>query len=362
MKMLSDPYFYIILFSVVPMIVCLTVFINLIRTDPRTLKLGRWGIFSAFFIFVSINLLLLYLNGQGVIPEGVLIIEAITLVMGFLIFSVVIFIGIIVESIKVWRRESHSIANLLLPLSFLAFWLMGKIISKISNLPPKYDYLKIITYVYPILIMYIGWQFIVFFASSVIYGWLMKRAKANYFVVLGAGLINGDQIGKLLGSRIEVAVNHSKKQQEKAQIIFSGGQGPDELVPEAVAMRNYAVQNMGYPEDHTVLEDKSRTTYENLVFSSRIIEQKSQVIGEKFLFFSSEYHVFRAALFARELGLNAQGIGSKTAMYYRIPAFIREFIAVLNSNKKKHLKFLIFILILNILLVLFTNYITRNAA
>ena len=62
------------------------------------------------------------------------------------------------------------------------------------------------------------------------------------------------------------------------------------------------------------------------------------MIREKFLFFTSDYHVFRAALFAAMLKLEAQGgKGGKTAMYYRVPAFIREFIAVLNYEKKKHM-------------------------
>ena len=62
------------------------------------------------------------------------------------------------------------------------------------------------------------------------------------------------------------------------------------------------------------------------------------MIKEKFIFFTSDYHVFRAALFAATLKIDAQGgRGGKTAMYYRVPAFIREFIAVLNYEKKKHI-------------------------
>ena len=96
-------------------------------------------------------------------------------------------------------------------------------------------------------------------------------------------------------------------------------------------MQKYAHEELGFPSERTLLEEKSRTTYENLVFSSELIKAR-------FLFFTSDYHVFRAALFAAALGLEAEGgRGGKTAMYYRVPAFIREFIAVLNTEKKKHM-------------------------
>jgi uncharacterized SAM-binding protein YcdF (DUF218 family) len=47
------------------------------------------------------------------------------------------------------------------------------------------------------------------------------------------------------------------------------------------------------------------------------------------LLVTSNYHVLRAVILARSLGLNAQGIGSPTALYYLPAAFIREYIAVI---------------------------------
>lgn len=50
-----------------------------------------------------------------------------------------------------------------------------------------------------------------------------------------------------------------------------------------------------------------------------------------------EYHVFRAGLQARRFDVLAQGRGGKTPFYYRIPAFIREYIAVLNMHRRLHM-------------------------
>jgi uncharacterized SAM-binding protein YcdF (DUF218 family) len=165
-------------------------------------------------------------------------------------------------------------------------------------------------------------------------------------VVLGAGLIDGERVGKLLGNRIRAAVN--AVQNEETILVFSGGQGGDEKVSEALAMQRFAVEVLDFPESRTMLEDKSRTTYENLVFSNELIK-------EKFLFFTSDYHVFRAALFARQIGLNAEGgRGGATAMYYRVPAFLREFIAVMNTEKKKHIIWVGLIVGILVLISIFT--------
>ncbi len=91
-------------------------------------------------------------------------------------------------------------------------------------------------------------------------------------MVLGAGLIQGENVGKLLGNRIKAAVKAVRD--EETILVFSGGQGEDEKIPEGLAMQRYAVEELGFPYERTMVEDQSRTTYENLVFSSRLIQTK----------------------------------------------------------------------------------------
>lgn len=52
---------------------------------------------------------------------------------------------------------------------------------------------------------------------------------------------------------------------------MSGGQGPDEVISEALAMKNYAVE-MNIPEEDILMEDKSTNTKENLLFSTELIK------------------------------------------------------------------------------------------
>lgn len=52
---------------------------------------------------------------------------------------------------------------------------------------------------------------------------------------------------------------------------MSGGQGSDEKLPEAVAMKEYAVAQ-GVPEGEILVETNSTTTYENMKFSKEIMD------------------------------------------------------------------------------------------
>ncbi|PGZ94143.1 hypothetical protein COE65_31075, partial [Bacillus sp. AFS051223] len=104
-------------------------------------------------------------------------------------------ISIVVLTIKMWRRESKSIGNLLLPIVVLTFLVVDWIHLSMGRLPDSWIWLKILGMVYPILSIYLAWQFGIFFLSSWVYGRRVRKQRANYYVVLGAGLIQGEHVG-----------------------------------------------------------------------------------------------------------------------------------------------------------------------
>ena len=63
--------------------------------------------------------------------------------------------------------------------------------------------------------------------------------------------------------RLDKAIEyyHSNKD---INIIVSGGQGKDEIMTEALAMKNYLVEN-NVDEEKIILEDKATTTLENII-------------------------------------------------------------------------------------------------
>ena len=54
-------------------------------------------------------------------------------------------------------------------------------------------------------------------------------------------------------------------------------------------------------------------------------------------FSTTNYHVFRSGILARQQGIDAEGIGSPTKSYFWINAFVREFIATVLYGWKVHL-------------------------
>lgn len=130
----------------------------------------------------------------------------------------------------------------------------------------------------------------------------------------------------LLKQRIDKAIEaFYKSKNPNIRIIASGGKGNDEKISEAQAIANYIEKETTVPTDRIILEDKSTTTYENLLFSKKIGE--SLIENPKFLFVTNNYHVYRTSAYARKIKMDGYGLGCRTAGYYIPSAFIREFIA-----------------------------------
>lgn len=132
--------------------------------------------------------------------------------------------------------------------------------------------------------------------------------------MLGSGLIN-DKVPPLLASRIQKAMDFYHRQAAVTTpptIIFSGGQGPDENLPEAEAMQRYAIEK-GIPIEHTLQENRSVNTYQNMLFSKQLMDDRKQGETYNSIFTTNNFHLFRAGIYARLAGLDSQGIGSKTA-------------------------------------------------
>ena len=146
--------------------------------------------------------------------------------------------------------------------------------------------------------------------------------KCKYIVVLGAK-VNGTEPSVSLSDRISAAYDYLTENPEVIAIL-SGGQGADEGISEAECMFR-KLTAMGIDKDRLWLEDKATSTWENLNFSLDLIAGKTGVRPDTIGLLSSEYHLFRASLFAKDCGVEAIGIPAKTIWFtLRINYFTRE--------------------------------------
>ena len=159
-----------------------------------------------------------------------------------------------------------------------------------------------------------------------------KKSNVNYnedaVIVLGAG-IQGEEVSESLRNRLDVVMRYYQKN-SKVIIIVSGGQGPQEIITEALAMERYLLEQ-GVPAEQIIKEQMATSTWENFLYSKEILDR--QFSGAyKVAFISSDYHIYRAKLIAKSIGFaEITYLGSDTPWYQILPSGIRECLAVMKQ-------------------------------
>ena len=124
-------------------------------------------------------------------------------------------------------------------------------------------------------------------------------------VVLGCQ-IYGENPSVSLRGRLDAAYEYLVTH-ESCKGIVAGGQGEDEIVPEAYVMKNYLV-GRGISENRIIMEDRSENTQQNIRFSGEIIKENN--LPETMYIITDIFHSYRAYLFAEKSGYKAYNISS----------------------------------------------------
>lgn len=159
-----------------------------------------------------------------------------------------------------------------------------------------------------------------------IYG---KTDTVNYtedaIIVLGAA-VRGKHVSLPLAHRLEKAVEYSKIN-KNCIIVVSGGQGPQEDIPEAEAMAQYLISR-GVDESRIIKEDKSTSTYENFLYSKKLLDE---IFRREYnaAFITNDFHTYRAGCISRQASIPSARLGAKTDWYTAPVNYLRECLAVL---------------------------------
>lgn len=167
----------------------------------------------------------------------------------------------------------------------------------ILKLIKKYKWAKIISM---IITAFIG----IGFLTAIVLSVFMLNALSPHIdppktvIVLGAGLW-GENPSPMLAERLDSAIEFMNQYPDSICIV-SGGQGDNEVIPEALAMYNYMV-NKGADKERIFQEDRSRNTFENIAFSKTILEEKGYTSLD-IAIATDPYHQFRAGMVAKKAG------------------------------------------------------------
>ncbi|PER31702.1 hypothetical protein CN485_15175 [Bacillus cereus] len=322
-------------FGIIPLILFIIFLISYLK-DPR--KIINGFLFNAFFCsFLIFCTIASYDSGNNTL-HSIILLPILALIIMIPFGIVALMFGLFLNARILMKREGRRFTNCLTLIAALGilFFMLLPIINPASlfssHFQPIFAGISLIT-------VYFFIHLSNFLTAYFLYQFNRPRRNQDFIIVLGSGLIN-DKVPPLLASRINKAIDFYWKQaavNTPPTIIFSGGQGPDEGLPEAEAMQNYAIEK-GIPLEHTVQENRSVNTYQNMCFSKEIMDSLNPEGKYRSIFTTNNFHLFRAGIYARQAGLNSQGIGSKTAFYYWPNAMIREYVAIVVMGRKRHMK------------------------
>lgn len=293
------------------------VIIGIITTikEKRNFRNGIYITIAIFLLILGIVTTVFNYNFNQIVFEFIEKTSPITI----MILSLLCFYNVIVP-----KKIKHPIMEIL---SFIVGCLLGFLLYLQRNVLNEFSIFFI-----NLIFSYFTISLIAFLFYLFWYNMIPKVKDFSIIIVLGAALIDGKRVSRLLRNRLNKAkeLYLSREKGKKLKVIVSGGKGNDEKFSEAFAMKQYLLEQ-GIPEEDIIMEDQSKTTLENMEYSKNII--KSMNIKGKVVFVTNNFHLLRAAMYAKKVGLKAEGIGCYTLLYYLPNSIFREYIAILVKYK-----------------------------
>ena len=152
--------------------------------------------------------------------------------------------------------------------------------------------------------------FFVFIAGEIyFYDEASETRTADAAIVLGAA-VWGERLSPVFQERVNHAIDLYRTKRIR-KIIFTGGQGNADEETEAAAARRFAIAN-GIPAEDILTEDKSTSTYENLVFTKPLTEA-DQI--KTVLLVSDPLHLKRSVEIAKSLNYEVYPSPTPTTKY-----------------------------------------------
>ena len=308
-------------------------------------------VFLVIAVFLEFGSIIGYTGLEQAVHNALSQVSAFT----WITFPVALVLSVLVtlSSIDLMRKEGRSWRNMLgcilgiMLLTGIIFpWALGEYLQR-STIVDVHNQNGLAYYIE--LIVESGISAIVAYLECVLIGTVITAVKAarhipepdkDYILILGCQVRKDGTLTPLLKGRADRAVWFAKMQKDETgkDIVFvpSGGKGADEAISEGEAIAAY-LREAGIPEDRILTENRSGITEENFRNSMELIREHSGDKEPGVAFSTTNYHVLRSGQIALSQGISAEGVGSPTKSYFWINAFIREFVATLYAEKKRHI-------------------------
>lgn len=187
------------------------------------------------------------------------------------------------------------------------------------------------------VLIVVGLPIVVFYATTVLYVFQGMEGNAQLpadcAMVFGTAVwpvrdANGEVTGAVAGPGIERRVGAAVdlvKQGSVRRLLLSGGKGEGNRTSEAEVMRSVALAQGMSPSIITV-EDRSRSTWENLLFTRPLTSECASVVA-----ISDGYHLARIALYAHRQGwlqLQTYPAADRPGFLFMAKSLLREAVGI----------------------------------
>ena len=260
-------------------------------------------------------------------------------------------IAMIISNIALIRHEGYAhkntlgllLASLMIAGDILGLYLFSK------NLSGSYKEVKLIGILqntYATIYVYFECMLVGAAVCALKATRLQPEYNKDFIVILGCRIRKDGTLPPLLRGRADRALAFWLRQKsltsKQAGFIPSGGKGNDESISEAEAVARY-LRRKGIPDELVHIENKSTSTYENMLYSKHVIDDLTP--GAKAVFATNNYHLFRSGVAANRAGLKAESIGCRTRWWFWPNAFVRECASLLLDRWKEELILLTLIIL-----------------
>lgn len=149
----------------------------------------------------------------------------------------------------------------------------------------------------------------------------IKPKKGATAITLG-NRATKDGPSALLKGRINATYKYLIKN-KNAQAVLSGGKTKKDYIEEASCMYN-ELKKLGIDTDRLIVEDKSLSTYENILFSNGIIKDSDK--NKNLAIVTDRFHQLRARFIVKKLGIKSKvgAVNSATPFLYIPTYYVRE--------------------------------------
>lgn len=158
------------------------------------------------------------------------------------------------------------------------------------------------------------------------------RGDPQVMVILGCQ-VRADGPSILLRDRLDKALAWLEDHPDTT-VVAAGGQGPDEHISEAQAMRDYLVE-AGFPEEQILLEDQSHNTVQNLRNTAALLAEQGYDATQDIIVVSSGFHLARVRMLWGRVWGGDYNLSTLAAPSSHVPSrlmmYIREPLALLKS-------------------------------